>query len=1308
MNTRRLVPQFILDNYTAGNLQGRFRAVALLLDASGFSRMTDVLAQYGQHGAEVLAGVMRSVFDPMVENVHSRGGFVIGFAGDAFTALFPIKNNLEAALTQALSVSLEIQEQLSAHPLHTTEYGNFKISVRIGLGLGEARWRIIEAEDKSKATYYFHGTAIGRGIEAQSRAEAGEIIADKSIKEKLKRKISGKPKNGFYLVTDLREDKPKKQDWAESESDPHLLRLFWSEQIVAQLHSGEFRPAVNLFIGIPHSGQNEAEFVPLIKKVLKLQNQYGCLLTRPDYGDKGLNLLLFWGAPVTHENDVERALNFVLDLVSETKISLKAGVTYYTSFAGFIGGLLCEDYTCYGWGVNLSARMMSAANKGEIWIDEEITRRTEKKFNLSYIGEKEFKGFAGEHRVWRLHGRKESRGEKFFQGKFFGREPELQQLQTFVAPIWNDQFAGALTILGEAGIGKSRLVHNFRSSALFENLSAHWAICQTDEIVRQSLNPFRYWLRYYFGIVYTEEEIVNKKRFQTKIQELISASPKPALAEDLKRTQSFLGALVNLHWSGSLYEQLDAQGRYENTFIALSTLLRVESLIRPFILLFEDTHWADEDTLSFFAYFSRTILAEQNINYPIAILATSRSETPDLKLNEEIPNREINLRQITGGNLKEMAETLLDGRVDENALKMIQQRAEGNPFFIEQIVRYLREENLIRFEDEQWRLTGESSEALPADVRSVLIARLDRLSQEVRDVVQTASVLGREFEIQLLSRMLHEDATLSTKVEQAVQANIWTAISEIRYIFRHALMRDAAYNMQLRSRQQALHKLALEALEDLYGDELKPYYRQLAYHAEQANLTIKARNYFQSAGEFAAQAYQNSQAIEDYTKAIQLTPREDAQMHFSLLLAREPLFGYLGKQDQQRDDLQKLEQIAEQQNDDGNRARSAMLRASFTLGIGELEETITACRKTIELSQKAGMPDIALRAYVTLPLALSRQGQTDTAVREAEIGIELAQTLGEQQREGEILNTLGLIYLEQKEPRISRSAFEQSLFLARRTGSKRLEAQVLNNIGNVAGTVESDYAAARHWYEQSLIIAREIGSRIGEGLVLGNLGWASGMQGDFFSAQAYQRQALRIAREVGSLYNEAYTLINLSGIAVAQGDYATALAYANKAIGLTHKIGDPSGEAWAWTYLGHAHLLLPDLVEAADAYSKAVDTRRSLEQLSLATEPLAGLAQAALAKGDAILALKYTEEILSHLNQGGNLDGVEEPIRVYWSVYQTLLANRDPRADAVLENACSLLQEQIERFQNEEDKEMYVKNVPWRNGIMTAWLQKQA
>jgi predicted ATPase/class 3 adenylate cyclase len=1302
----RLVPQFVLENYQAQNYHGSFQGVGLLVDVTGFSNMTDALAQHGLHGSEILADGMRKVFDPMIQSVMQYGGHVIGFAGDAITALFPINGPPQEAYLNALASALSIQEHRSRNASFVTPYGQFNVSVKIGLGTGEARWRIVNATDNSRATYYFRGSAIDEAVLALSLSKSGDIILSPELHESLGNLVSGRRSGKHFRLANFSGEMPAPVSIDMPQPNPEHLRVFCSHEVSSHDHVGEFRPAVNLFMGIPQDVGQESQLEGFIQKVFLLQNRYGGLFSRVDIGDKGTNLLMFWGAPIAQENDVERALNFFLELLRDTKVPLKAGITYRQAYAGYMGGALQEEYTCYGWGVNLSARLMMAAGPGEIWVDEEIARQAERRFSLQHVGQQKLKGFAQEQNVFKLLKRKED-DRLVFSGEFVGRESELETLSRFIGPIWSGNFAGMLTIVGDPGIGKSRLVHAFWSSITFRDNKAYWAVCQTDEIVRQSLNPFRYWLKRYFNISEATDEVENKQAFDEKLDSIIASIPDEELSQGLNRTRSFLGELVGLHWQDSPYEKLDAQGRYDNTVIALSTLLRGESLRQPIVILIEDIHWLDNDTKAFLPYLERTLTAEINKNYPIAIIATSRQAGLEIAF-EHARSEEINLNQLAKTDLLHLTENLLGGVVAQSLLDILEGRAEGNPFFIEQIIRYLQEEDKLEQGVKGWQIAGEQTlEALPTDISAILVSRLDRLNREVRDVVQTASVLGREFELRLLSKMLHDDETLFEKVDLAVEAEILSSLTEIRYIFHHALLRDAAYHMQLQARRQEMHRIAVEAFETLYQENLSPHYSEIAYHAEHAGLREKAKKFYILAGEEAAQAYHNSLAIESYTHALALGTIEDIQERIDLLLARVALYRIVGDSAGQEQDLATLELLAEKKKDKHMIAVVALQQAHFAFDLGEFQEAQRIIQNVIEMAESVHALDVAANAYRTLPLALARQGKIKQSIQVAQTGLQLIQQVGDRLSEGMTLNDLGLIALDQGKIEQARFYFEKSLLIAQEIGNRRLEAQVHNNMGALSGNYESDFATAGKYFERTLEIVQEIGDRNGESYALGNLGWVTSMQGDFEQAWIYQDESLKVARETGNRYHESIVLINLSAMLIAQENYSEAFANANQALNLTRKFGYRSSEAWALTYYGHASLGLGNHPEATRAYQSALNIRQALEQQSLAMEPLAGLTQTALEEGNPVTALVHVEKILSHFTNGGDLDGTEEPLRVYLTAYLALTANYDPRANQILEDAHSLLEEQVNKIQVPTNRKMYVNNVPWRRQIEELWKQKQ-
>ncbi len=1208
------------------------------------------------------------------------------------------------AYSRALAAALNIQEHRSKNSSFETPYGRFTISVKIGMGIGDARWRIVRAISGKRATYYFRGSAIDNAVSSLSQAKSGEIVLCPALHKALGENVSGQLQNEHLVLTKFSGNVPAPLEITIPFPNPEHLKVFCSDDVSSHDLTGEFRPAVNLFISIPQKDEGEINLEPFLQKVFTLQDRYGGLFSRVDIGDKGTNLLMFWGAPLAQENDVQRALNFFLELLKESNISMKAGITYRLAYAGYMGGELQEEYTCYGWGVNLAARLMTAAALDEIWVDEEIARQAERRFSFQHVGQQKLKGFAREQNVFKLLKRKED-DRAAFSGKFVGRDSELETLHKFIDPIWSGDFAGMLTIFGEPGIGKSRLINAFQTSEIFKEKQVYWVLCQTDEIVRQSLNPFRYWLKHYFNLSESMDEAERKQAFDKKLDETVASTPDETLSRGLDRRRSFLGELADLHWTDSLYEQLDAQGRYENTTIALSTLLRSESLKQPVILLVEDTHLLDDDSQEFLQILERTLTAEREKSYPLAIIATSRREGTRITLNNA-PSEEINLTQLSEDNLVPMVENLLGGAVAPSLIDILKQRTEGNPFYIEQIVRFFQENDNLEQGRRGWQIRGEQTiESLPTDISAILVSRLDRLNREVRDIVQTASVLGREFELRLLSAMLQDEKSLPEKVHRAVEAEILSTLTEIRYIFRHALLRDAAYSMQLRARQQELHRIAVEAFETLYQDQLAPHYGEIAYHADRAGLGEKAKKFYILAGEEAARAYQNSQAIESYTHALALSTIENIQERIDLLLARVALYSIVGNLAGQEQDLATLELLTEKQQNTRNRAIVALEQARFSYNTGDYQMAKEHSLNAIELAESIQTLDIAAIVYRTLPLALAKQGHISKAIQTAHTGLQLTQQVGDRESEGHLYNELGLITIEQRKTDQARDYFEKSLLIAQETGDRRLEAQTLNNMGMISGIDENDYTAAKNNYEKMLEIVQEIGNRVGEAYALGNLGWAVSMQGDFEQAQLYQEKALAIARETGYRSQEAAVLVNLSAMLVAQENYAEALAFAIQALDVSQSIGDRSTEAWALTYLGHANLGSGNPQDATNSYQNALDIRSSLEQQSLAMEPIAGLAQAALEQGKKTSALMYAENILTYLKDGGSLDGTEEPLRVYLTAYSALSLEHDPRTSQILEEAHSLLVDQVNRIQDQAGKKMYVQNVPWRREIEELWEQ---
>ena len=1299
----RIVPEIIIENYRAGRHAGSFKAASMFLDISGFSTMTDALMGQGRDGAETLAVMMRAVFDPLVEAVFEQRGLIAGYAGDSISALFVVDAGERAAALRALAAAHAIQRRLATQSLFETPYGTFRISAKIGLATGAVSWGILRSRKGSRAAYYFRGDAVEGAAGAEHQALAGDIILNGEIREQLGSVVETEPIARFHSLLAVMGDLPAGQPVALPPVDAAAAAVFVPRELVDRDLRGEFRQTAALFLQIPDLPDDQLQ--QFMFTCFDLQSHYGGLIDRIDFGDKGCILIISWGAPVAHENDIDRALSFVLDLRTRLDVSIRAGITYYISYAGYVGGQLYETYTPYGWGMNLAARLMMAAGENDTWVDERIFQRGKQRFHLEFAGEQSFKGFAQKQKVYRLLGRK-SGAAALFEGRLAGRAAELQALAGCIQPLWDGKYAGAIGVWGEAGIGKSRLVHEFRQSLAAQGRSCLWAFCPSDEILQGSFQPFRHWLMRYFEILPAQENAARLEKFLSKLDELMAATGRTPLSSELKRLRGFLASLVGVQWQNALSDQMDAQARYDNTIIALICLLKAESLRQPLILFLEDGQHLDEDSKALVARLDRALAADP-VSYPIAILLAARWQGGKVLLEDGLIDHEIQLTGLPHDSVASLCADLLGGPAAPAVTDLINERTEGNPFFAEQTLRYLQEQDLLEQDREgEWGLKPpRKSTVLPMDVRAMLVARIDQMAAPVKDVIQAASVLGRVFDVPVLHRMLPAGSSLHSEIAAAEQASIWSALSETRYIFNHALLRDVAYTMQLQSRRRLLHALAYEALRDSFGSDLPRHYPELAYHCEQAALADEARRYLELAGDAARDEYQNVQALDFYRRALALLPATALREQYRLHGECEKILIERGTVQQRADEIEAMQALAETTRDPGNVAEVTLLRARLARTCGEYDRAAELADQARALALQARHFDVAIDAYQRMVDAYYTTGRYKEAVECSEAALTLARQQDAVQAQAEILNRQGLAVLAMQNPSAARAHFEQSLSMFRAQQNVRGVADVLANLGIVAG-FQGNYSTALDYYEQALRVNREIGSRQDESPILGNLGWTCGLLGDFQKAKDYAAQSVQIARELGSRESETFALINLSSYAGAMGEYAAAIDYAEQGLALARQSRDRNAEAWALTYLGHGLFDSGKLGPARDAYQEALELRYELDQPLLATEPGAGLARIRLIQGDPAAAQDLATSILSQLEQDGTLEGTDQPLRVYLNSYLILSELNDQRANGLLNTAHDMLKTRSNGIADPSARQAFLENIPYNRAIVSLWKQR--
>ncbi|MEM7113965.1 MAG: tetratricopeptide repeat protein [Chloroflexota bacterium] len=1190
--SRQLVPPFILDKVNSGETNGRFQAVCLFVDSSGFTPLTSALMAHGPVGAELIAQALQTIFAPLVQMVDEHGGFIAGFAGDAFKAIFPLGDEAETAVCRrVVQVAHNIRTYVLANATQTTDYGSFDLVVKGSVGLGNVSWHIWQTDtlvangEQQQMAYTFGGDGLANCMAADAYAQAGDILLARAVQEAVPEAVVEPLTERFGRLMEI-------GDWRleigrvnlQSPISTHIASRFFPTSLLNSPDAGEFRQVVTMFVNLKPlpSAAETAVFHNLLFERLATYEGYLCRVGQIGSYDSGITLLLFWGAPRSHENDAIRALNFILDLRDELSVPLRAGISTGMAFAGFVGGTKGEEYTCYGAAVTLAARQMVSAGWGDVWLDEETARLANREFGLSLVGKRPFKGYKEVRSVFALHGRQTQVVFLPYRGQLVGREDLLAELQTAVSPVLNGRFAGIVVLQGEAGIGKSRLAHTFQSRLT----QTQWAVCQTDEILRQSLNPFRYFLRRYFEQDATANDAENKTRFAQKLDSLIAATTETPLREGLERTRSFLGSLVNLYWPGSLYDELDPQLRYENTLEALKGLFKALSQQQPLVIFLEDGQWLDGDSRQFLGTLTRNVGA-----YPFVVFISSREPLVEADIAPHATWTTQTLGPLANEQVQTFVQTMLGETADASLIQTLARRTGGNPFFMEQMLLYWRENDWL-----QPTLTGLSlmqrDEALPSDVRAILIARIDSLVQSVKNVVLTASILGHEFELQLLSEMLQTDRDFASKVAQAQHAAIWFPLNELRYLFRHALLRDAAYEMQLQRRRVELHQLALTALKTLYQVELTPYYADLAHHAHGAGDAAEAIVWYRKAGSDAAKRYANEEATTAFSNGLALAAENDYAQKYDLLSEREQVYATSGQREEQRQDLAALEKLLPHfpvnEETERRKIELRLRQAQYAENMGDYEAMRTIAQEAITLAETHQDNGLAAHGYHLLGAAIwPLKNYADTVVY-FEKGLSLARAAGNDSLAARIINSMGIYASKHGDLAAAADYHRQARELFRQLDNQQEYSSATNNLG-LTIMKQGDYPQARVYYEEAYAAYKRFGFRHRQASLMGNLGIIDTMYGRYELALTHFQKVLAEFLEIGQRWGAATAYAHMGRTTLFLGDYAATLQHCRQGQQIFQEINHKPGEGIVVGLQGMRSLQLGDYAAAEVELQQARD-----------------------------------------------------------------------------------------------------------------------
>jgi tetratricopeptide (TPR) repeat protein/class 3 adenylate cyclase len=1308
---KNLIPHFIQEQEAAGNVNGSFKAYAMFVDMSGFTRLADILMREGSQGAEQLSQILNKIFSPMVSEVYRKGGFIPYFAGDAFTGIFPLESCHCTAgdvleLAHRLFVSLQLV--LSKNP-------KFSLGLKVGLSFGDVEWGIVGNTYKS---FYFRGETISGSAQSQVLAKQTQTVADQAFLKQLPAATAAVPlsQQGYFLLTGAASEKapatgPEKQGLPPSAAlSAAGLSRFLPAAVLEFNQGGEFRPVVSVFIAF-----EGLETFPALNDfataVLDQVRNYAGYFKEIDFGDKGGVMVIIFGAPVSFENNIERALQFVSSLQELgaagqlPPLRFKAGVAEGIAYAGIIGGQERSQYAVAGNSVNLAARLMMQAAWDEVLVNESAQKT--KSFRFIHRGNLFYKGLEEPMPTFSLVGRQHEQQQQAFKGRMIGREAELRRLEGLAAAAFAGKKAGAAYVFGEAGIGKTRLTNELRQKLP----DSRWLTCQSDQILRKPFNPFSYLLRNYFEQWPENSPAQNRESFYRICNLLMNRLPAgeetDAVRREFLRTRSLLAELAGLSLKDPLWDNLDARVRRDNTFIALSSFFQAVALHGPLVVELEDGQWFDDSSIEFLNGFIGKVKHQ-----PVFFLVTSRYDDEGQKprvFDQQLLSAlgldtgEIGLSGLDKPSMLALGRQILGEEVTPDLTDLLMRTTNGNPFYAEQMLEYLVETQQLAQTETGWS-AKEKNVRVSNNVQAVLTARIDRLSRLVRDTIKAAAVIGREFELPVLTEVMRQNEAFSDpainaqtvlreQVKAAEKAQVWQALNELRYIFRHALLREAVYDMQLKTRLQELHGQIAEAIETLYEGHLEGRYLDLAFHYEQAGVESKTAFYLDKAADYLKNNYQNSQALSYYDKLLVILEKNaDTPQIARTLLKKADLLQLTGNWDSCEVANRRALEIATQIEDvkllgraNNNLGYLLILRGrheeasrhldaaavlfnsikdirgnsrvygnlgTLSFREGKYEDAKLYFIKSDQLAQQYEHTSSKAQIVGNLGLTYMNLGKYDEGIRWQQQQLDKCRKLGDQPGMATLYTNMGIVYLEKGDYDAALRCFEEGLALSEALGNKQLTSIALGSIGTV-WLRKGRIATARELFEKDLALTSELGDKQGVAIALGLFGNLHCITGQFDKALEVLQQALSMSRELAYAKGEAKALNTLGDVYYFTGNYSESLWHYDQSIQVTRGIHNALLLGYNLMEKSAVLLALQRSDETAQHLAEALKIARELNHADL-------LFEVRLLQGKLATFNQDTEKAESFFRQlEKDYPGKEERARVIFELFRLFKKKED-------------------------------------------------
>ncbi len=891
----------------------------------------------------------------------------------------------------------------------------------------------------------------------------------------------------------------------------------------------------------------------------------------------GDGVMALFGAPLAHENDAERAvracigiqvavgeLNHAIRAETGAEIQVRLGVHFGSVVFGQVGINVDEtlsvlDYTAIGDTVNLASRLEQAAKPGGALVSEAILQRTKALFEFEPTPDLALKGYAEPVPAFSIVGLKAKpgrvRGLEDRQAPMVGRHAELEQVITAVRQVSGGTTGRILLVTGEAGLGKSRL-----SAEVKQRIEPHEiSLLEGGSLsYRSSVSywTFREILHRYFDFQDDNSVAHRQRKIRRRLAEL---------GDHLTPAAPVLELLLSIPpadpEAAARLQQLDAEQLRQQTFVTLHDLFLAEARRRPLMLILEDLHWADRLSLDLIRF-----LMDVVPQAPLLLFCISRPVDGGVAqlLSEHAQPRypecfvAVPLRPLSASQSDELLDALLAIPHLPGALRnTISGRAEGNPFYLEETIRMLIARGILRQVEQRWEPADDSQFDqldVPDTLQGLVMARFDRLPDDLRQVLQVASVIGFRFPFRLLSVVLGHAATPEQLVELSQQDFVveQEGQTDLTYTFRHAITAETIHNSILRQQRAVIHGQVAQAIEQLYRGRLTEQVETLANHYSHSHHPERALHYLIRAGQKAARSFANVEALDYLTQARKLQNKGAStfQQQVDVLEGMGDVLIFTGEYDAAQQRYREAVEVLRQ------------AAGSDYLHLGELE------RKVAD--------------------TLTRQGNYDQALISLAGALRYVQSEDERKvvkEKAQICSDIGWVHLRRGNAEQANAWLQRGLQWVENSPHQQVIASIYNRLGGVAFQ-DGDWPAAGRWLGKSLKLQQQLGDLAGMARSHNNLGVMAARQGQYDQARRNLARSLELRSQIGDTEGVLSIYLNLGAVLINLGELNEAERALSQALDIAQRIGHSF-------YEGMTHLNLGRLWTTSQEWEKAIQHLQS-------------------------------------------------------------------------------------------------------------------